>query len=162
VPRATETSPADRLAETVKCVPFTTAVSIGVSTEKCWTFCFSTSKSTEPAFSSTVVDSPSLGRSLTATTLCGPITIDSVPRRNATRARSPVWTERPGPTTMPTVISVPWPSAPVQACPETLETCQSAAQAARPCRFVRTVMRPVTAKARERRACMRRSCARNG
>jgi hypothetical protein len=90
VPRLTATRPSARPTATVKCVPFTTAVSMGVSTEKCWTFCFSTSKLTEPAFSSTVVDRPWPGCSLTATVLPGPITIDSVPRCSATRARAPV------------------------------------------------------------------------
>ena len=80
VPRLTATRPSALPTATVKCVPLTTAASIGVSTEKCWTFCFSTSNATEPAFSSTVVDRPWLGCSLMATTLPGPITIDSVPR----------------------------------------------------------------------------------
>lgn len=58
VPRATTTPPLARPTETEKCVPLTTAANIGVSTEKCWTFRFSTSNDTKPARSTTVVDKP--------------------------------------------------------------------------------------------------------
>ena len=161
LPRLTATRPSARPTATVKCVPLTTAANVGVSTEKCWTFRLSTSKLTEPAFSSTVVERPWLGCSLIATVLAGPITIDSVPRCSATRARSPVWTATPGAITMPTAMG-DRASCPVQAWPETLETCQSAAQAAAPCRLVRTVRRPETARARERKDCMPGDCGRNG
>jgi len=58
VPRATATPPVPRPTETEKWVPLTTAASMGVSTEKCWTLRFSTSNDTKPTFSTTVVDSP--------------------------------------------------------------------------------------------------------
>jgi len=58
VPRATATPPLARPTDTEKCVPLTTAANIGVSTEKCWTFRFSTSNDTKPARSTTVVDKP--------------------------------------------------------------------------------------------------------
>ncbi len=84
-PRETATEPSRRPTVTVKCVPLTTAARVGVSTEKCCTFRRSTSNCTDPAFSSTVVDSPSSGRSLSATMLLGPTIIDSVPRTSITR-----------------------------------------------------------------------------
>ena len=161
VPRVTDTRPSVRPTATVKCVPLTTAASIGVSTEKCWTFCFSTSNETVPARSTTVVDRPSLGRSLTVTMLRGPMIMLSVPRWSSTRDRSPVVTATPDVIAMPAASSVLAASVSVQARPDTLDTCQSAAQAVAPCRLDRMVIRPVTASARERSLFMLINCAGN-
>jgi hypothetical protein len=105
-PRSTATLALSPETLTVKAVPFTTAASSGVSTEKCWTFCLSTSKCAVPIRSSTVVCSPGVGSELTARIDLGPTRMLSAPRTIITRVCAPVNSVAPGGTSAPTASSL--------------------------------------------------------
>src|SRR5260370_13283749 len=82
--------------ETRNCVPLTTAARKGVSTSKCLTFCFSTSRRIDPACCTIVVASPSFFSAGKPITEFGETRIVSSPRTRRTRPLWPVRTVSPG------------------------------------------------------------------